>query len=63
MGEVNITINLENGEIAVEGMDYQGTECVHDMDELQNLIGLKTVREETKPEMVHDISVIKARRE
>ena len=61
-GEIEIKINRRTGEIKVEGHEYMGAECIHDMDELQMLLGLTTIHEETKPEYVHDVAVLRARR-
>lgn len=62
MGMIEIKISKHTGEITHEGFDYSGGSCVHAMEEIQRLIGLRTLTEETKPESVHTVECIRARR-
>lgn len=38
--------------ITLEGEGFEGTECIKTMDELQDILGLQTVEQEDKPEIV-----------
>jgi hypothetical protein len=56
-GTIKIMINKRNGQIKVEGENFTGTECVHDIEEIQKLLGLTTLSEEVKPEYAHTVEV------
>lgn len=59
-GTIKIMIHRRNGTIKVEGEGFQGTECIHDIEEVQKLLGLTTIDEELKPEYAHTVAVIRA---
>lgn len=50
--EVVVEFNLKDGSISVEGVGYTGGQCVDDIDQLMELLGLTKVYEEAKPEML-----------
>lgn len=60
-GKIEIKISKRTGEFRVEGFDFEGGECIHNIEELQNRLGLKTISEELKPEYVHTVEVIRAK--
>jgi len=60
MSQIDIKISKRTGEISIEGVGYEGNGCVHDIDELQNLIGLKTLSDE-KTDNVHTVECLRTR--
>ena len=61
MPRLDIKIDKKSGEITVEADGYQGVGCVHALELLQSLTGLKTVSEENKDEQVHTVECLRAR--
>jgi len=61
MGQIEIRISKRTGVISHEGFGYVGGDCVHALEEVQRLLGFRTIAEENKPEMVHTVECIHAR--
>ena len=62
MGQIEIKISKRTGAISHEGFNYVGGTCVHALEEVQKLMGFRTLSEENKPECVHTVECIQARR-
>jgi hypothetical protein len=60
-GTIKIMIHRREGKIKVEAENYEGTGCVNDIEEIQQLLGLTTIEEELKPEYAHTVEVLRAR--
>lgn len=53
MAIIIIKYNKTTGKTTVEGEGFVGGECITQIDQLQNILGMQTVSEEPKDELTH----------
>lgn len=61
-GEITIEITKESGQIKVEGHGFQGGQCLKDIDELSEILGMVTNQQRMKPEYQRHITVQRVKR-
>lgn len=62
MPEIIIEITKETGNIKLEGVGFQGGQCVKDINDIEELLGMRTTSQRMKPEYQRLVKVQKVGR-
>jgi hypothetical protein len=56
MAKIRIKYNKRTGKTTVDGEGFVGGECITQIDQLQNILGMQTISEDQKDELAHIVT-------